>query len=93
MDKRFLVGAYKKKPDSRVSSLNQGSLRGNEYTHGFVHQVEGEIVQNQITRRKTLRKLIIWVSSLEAHLVSPMVESHPSNEEAKGKCKEVLKNT
>jgi len=93
MDKRFLVGTYNQKPHSRVSSLNQGSLRGNEYIHGFEHQVEGEIVRNQITSRKTLSKPIIWASSPKAHFVSGMAESHPTNEEAKGKCKEVLNKT
>jgi len=93
MDKRFLVGPSKKKSHARVSSLNQGSLRDNEYIHGFEHQVEGEIVQNQIKSRKTLSKPIIWVLLPKAHFVSPMAESHPSNEEAKGKSKEVLKET
>ena len=50
-------------------------------------------MQNQIKSRKTSSKPIIWVSLPEAHFVSPMVESHPSNKEAKGKCKEVLKET
>ena len=50
-------------------------------------------MQNQITSRKTLSKHIIRVSSPKAHYVSPMAEGHPSNEEAKGKCKKVLKET
>ena len=43
MDKWLLVGTYKQKPHSRVSSLNQGSLRGNECIHGFDHQVKGRL--------------------------------------------------
>ena len=40
-------------------------------------------MQNQIKSRKTSSKPIIWVSSPEAHFVSPMAESHPSKEEGK----------
>ena len=87
MDKQFLVRTYNQKSHSRVSSLNQGSLRGNEYILGFEHQVEGEIIQSQIKSRKTSRKPIIWASLPEAYFVSPTFESHLNNEEAKGKCK------
>ena len=59
----------------------------------FERQVEGEIMQNQINSREISSKPIIWVSSPGAHFVSPMAESHPSNEVARGKCKEVLKET
>ena len=93
MNKRFLIGTYNQSLHPRVSSLNQGSLRGNEYILVFECQVEGEIVQNQIKTRKTLSKPIIWVSSPEAHFASPMLKSHPSKEEAKGKCKEALKES
>jgi len=37
MDKWFLVGTYNQKPHSRVSSLNRGSLRGNECILGFLN--------------------------------------------------------
>ena len=73
-DKLFLVGTYKQTPNARVSSLNQGSLRGNEYIHGFEHQVVGEIVRNQIKFRRTLSKPIIWVSSPKHILSHPWLK-------------------
>jgi len=90
MDKQFLIGTYNPMLHSRVSSFNQGSLRGKEYILVFEHQVDSEIMQTQIKTTKTSSKPIIWVSSPEAHFASPMAESHPSKEKATGKCKEAL---
>ena len=41
--------------------------------------------------RKTFSKPLIQVSSPQGHFVSPMAESHLSKEEAKDKCKKLLK--